>query len=159
MNRNFFKHDGERINDIVEYINSYRKLYPGYLYKIYVGCDSQVNTKHTMYSVAIGIHRVGHGVHILHTKEIDKRYRPDKASLFVRLWGEVERIAETAMYLRDNGIDVDDIDTHIDTNGCSDFASNIIYNSAMGYLKSLGFDVKGKPDAFCATYAANRYCR
>jgi predicted RNase H-related nuclease YkuK (DUF458 family) len=83
----------------------------------------------------------------------------DKGGIFKRLWNEVERIVETALFLSENGINIDDIGTHVDANVKKQYASNMIYDSAIGYLNSLGFKVEGKPYAWAATYAANRYCR
>ena len=164
MNRRFIKHDGTKIPDVLDYMKNYMKDANGQIkYDIFVGCDSQVNNKNTMYSVVIGIHKIvdgiGHGVHIIHTREKDIKMGEDRGGIFKRLWNEVERIVETALFLADNGIDIKDIGTHVDANVKKQFASNMIYDSAIGYLNSLGFKVEGKPYAWAATYAANRYCR
>jgi len=164
MNRRFVKHDGTKIPDVLDYMKNYMKDANGQIkYDIFVGCDSQVNNKNTMYSVVIGIHKIvdgiGRGVHIIHTREKDIKMGEDRGGIFKRLWNEVERIVETALFLADNGIDIKDIGTHVDANVKKQFASNMIYDSAIGYLNSLGFKVEGKPYAWAATYAANRYCR
>ena len=164
MNRRFIKHDGTKIPDVLDYMKNYMKDANGQIkYDIFVGCDSQVNNKNTMYSVVIGIHKIvdgiGRGVHIIHTREKDIKMGEDRGGIFKRLWNEVERIVETALFLADNGIDIKDIGTHVDANVKKQFASNMIYDSAIGYLNSLGFKVEGKPYAWAATYAANRYCR
>jgi len=164
MNRRFVKHDGTKIPDVLDYMKNYMKDANGQIkYDIFVGCDSQVNNKNTMYSVVIGIHKIvdgiGRGVHIIHTREKDIKMGEDRGGIFKRLWNEVERIVETALFLADNGVDIKDIGTHVDANVKKQFASNMIYDSAIGYLNSLGFKVEGKPYAWAATYAANRYCR
>ena len=191
MKRQFIKHDGTKIPDVLDYMKYYMSDSNGQIkYEIFVGCDSQVNNKHTMYSVVIGMHKIvddiGRGVHIIHTRERDVKLGEDKGSIFKRLWNEVERIVETALFLSDNGIRIDDIGTHVDANIKKQYASNMIYDSAIGYLNSLkitcyecdgsgyvgkkecpkcegkgvvGFKVEGKPYAWAATYAANRYCR
>lgn len=192
MDRQFRKHDGTKIDNVIEYMKKYMSDSNGQIsYEIFVGCDSQVNNRNTIYSVVIGIHRIvdgiGRGVHIIHTREKDKKLGEDKGGIFKRLWNEVERIVETALYLADNEIDVNDIGTHVDANFKQQYASNMIYDSAISYLNSLkfecrecngygyiennivcskcngegiiGFKVEGKPYAWAATYAANRYCR
>lgn len=163
MNREFMNHQKKKVGDLVEYVNKYMAKNDRAKYEIYVGCDSQVNSKHTIYSVVVGIHTIiddiGRGVHIIHTREKDKKFGKDRGSLFTRLWGEVSRIVETAIYLKENGIEIDDIGTHVDANYKKQHASNMIYDSAIGWLRGEGFDVKGKPEAWAATYAANRYCR
>lgn len=164
MNRQFVKHDGTKIKDVLDYMKEYMSDANGQItYEIFVGCDSQVNNRHTIYSIVIGMHRVvdgvGRGVHIIHTRERDQKLGEDKGGIFKRLWNEVERIVETALFLSENGINIDDIGTHVDANVKKQYASNMIYDSAIGYLNSLGFKVEGKPYAWAATYAANRYCR
>jgi predicted RNase H-related nuclease YkuK (DUF458 family) len=160
----FKNHQGEKIKDIILYLNDYMKYKNGRTkYKIYIGCDSQVNRHYTIYSVVIGIHTImdgiGRGVHIIHTREKDVKTNESRGGIFKRLWGEVERIVEIALFLQENGFNIDDIGTHVDANKDNQYASNMIYDSAMGWLRSMGFDVKGKPEAWAATYAANKYCR
>ena len=164
MDRVFMKHNKEKIFNVVKYMTDYMNDTNGQIsYEIFVGCDSQVNNRNTIYSVVIGIHKIidgiGRGVHIIHTREIDKKVGEDRGGIFKRLWSEVERIVETALFLSENGINIDDIGTHVDANVKKQYASNMIYDSAIGYLNSLGFKVEGKPYAWAATYAANRYCR
>ena len=159
----FKNHKGDNVGNVVSYLKNYMKYKHNTRYDIFIGCDSQVNRNNTVYSVVIGIHTIvdgiGRGVHIVHTREKDRKYNEDRGAIFKRLWSEVTRIVETAMYLRENGIETKDIGTHIDANVKKEFASNMIYDSAIGYLNSLGFKVEGKPYAWAATYAANRYCR
>ena len=164
MDKKFKKHDGTEVGNIIEYITDYMDDADNRIkYDIFIGCDSQVNRYSTIYSVVIGIHTIidgiGRGVHIIHTREKDKRFKETRSDIFKRLQGEIERIVETALYLRDHGIDTTDIGTHVDANGNKKFASNMIYNYAINYLTSLGFKVEGKPYAWAATYAANTYCR
>lgn len=164
MERQFKKHDGTKIENVIEYMKKYMNDSNGKTkYEIFVGCDSQVGNRHTIYSVVIGIHKIvdgiGKGVHIIHTRELGIKFGEDKGGIFKRLWNEVERIVETALFLSDNGIDIKDIGTHVDANYKKQHASNMIYDSAIGYLNSHGFRVEGKPYAWAATYAANRYCR
>lgn len=164
MKRIFMNNNKKKVGDVAEYLKEYTKDKNHRIqYKIYVGCDSQVGSKHTVYSVVVGIHKIvdgiGRGVHIIHTRENSEKTDESRGGIFKRLWGEVERIVETALYLQEKGFKVDDIGTHVDANVKKEHASNMIYDSAMGWLKSMGFDVKGKPEAWAATYAANRWCR
>lgn len=158
----FKNHSGKKIDDIAGYIKEYTNDSNEIIkYQIYVGCDSQVSNSNTIYSTVIGIHRivggVGRGVHIIHTREKTLKLNESRGAIFKRLWGEVERIVEVVTFLQDNGID--NIETHVDANSNKQYVSNAIYDSAMGWLKSMGFEVNAKPDAWAATYAANKYCR
>jgi len=160
----FMNHQRKKVGELGKYLKNYMVNENNRTkYKLYVGCDSQVNSRHTIYSVVVGIHKVvdglGRGVHIIHTREFDIKLGEDRGGIFKRLWNEVERIVETALYLQDNGFNVDDIGTHVDANVKKEYASNMVYDSAMGWLRSMGFDVKGKPEAWAATYAANYYVK
>ncbi len=161
MKRIFKNHKGEPIEDIISYINEYKKVTYNVSYEIFIGCDSQVNKTSTMYSVVIGIHKmiggVGRGVHLIHTRERDKKLGEAKSEIYKRLWSEVERILETAVYLQEH--DISDIEIHIDANGSKKYKSNMIYDSSLGMFSGMGFRVNAKPEAWAATYAANRYCR
>jgi len=159
MNRIFMTHNKIKIDNIIQYLYTYIGQYD---YDIYIGCDSQVKKYSTDYSVVICVRRyidgIGRGVHVLHTIEKEKRYVRSKGSIFMRLWLEVEKTAETALFLKANGFT--NLEIHIDANPKSAYESNKIHNSAIGYLKSLGFkNVFAKPDSFSATYASNFYVR
>ena len=51
------------------------------------------------------------------------------------------------------------ISVHFDYNSNKDFISNQLYEAAIGYAKSYGFDAMGKPFAPAASYAADKQCR
>lgn len=167
--RIFMNHQKKKIPDVIEYIREYFKEFDEY--EIYVGCDSQVNRRHTVYSVAIGLRRIiggiGHGVHVIHTREYEDLKSSEVGDIVERLWEEVIRVGEVAMLLRENDFDVSVVEPHVDANGKkftggsrNENYSNKIYSQALGYLRGLGFDnAKGKPEAFAATYAAGRYCK
>jgi len=161
--RLFYTQSGKKISDLAKYIREYMEKDNTAQYEIYVGCDSQVNRIYTIYSVAVGIRRVtdgvGRGVHVIHTREKERKYDESRGGIFTRLWKEVEKLAEVSEYLRDNGFDVTEFEAHVDANENEKFASNMIKDSAIGYLRGRGFNVQIKPNAFAATYAANRYAR
>lgn len=73
--------------------------------------------------------------------------------MWTRLWHEVEltRLIAEEVSKTTNKI----VEVHLDLNPDVEYASNKLFNAAVGYLKSLQFDVYAKPDSFVATAAAD----
>jgi predicted RNase H-related nuclease YkuK (DUF458 family) len=51
-----------------------------------------------------------------------------------------------------------DLEVHADINTNPRFESNVALNEAMGYILSMGFAFKAKPQAFASSCCANRLC-
>jgi predicted RNase H-related nuclease YkuK (DUF458 family) len=49
-----------------------------------------------------------------------------------------------------------DLEVHADINTSPQFKSNSALHEAMGYILSMGFVFKAKPDAFASSYCANK---
>jgi len=49
-----------------------------------------------------------------------------------------------------------DLEVHADINTNPSFKSNTALSEAMGYILSMGFVFKAKPDAFASSYCANK---
>jgi predicted RNase H-related nuclease YkuK (DUF458 family) len=119
---------------------------------IYVGCDSQ-NERYTTYAVVIVLHNPGKGGHVLYAKDIVNRI-PDR---FIRLWNEVEYSLQTAVILSENGIDPNYID--LDLNPDPKYKSNQVLRAALGYIESMGYTPRCKPEAMVASYVADAICK
>jgi predicted RNase H-related nuclease YkuK (DUF458 family) len=119
---------------------------------IYVGCDSQ-NERYTTYAVVIVLHNSGKGGHVLYAKDIVNRI-PDR---FTRLWNEVEYSLQTAMILSENGIEPNYID--LDLNPDPKYKSNQVLRAALGYIESMGYTPRCKPEAMVASYVADAICK
>jgi len=119
---------------------------------IYVGCDSQ-NERYTTYAVVIVLHNPGKGGHVLYAKDIVNRI-PDR---FIRLWNEVEYSLQTAVILSENGIDPNYID--LDLNPDPKYKSNQVLRAALGYIESMGYTPRCKPEAMIASYVADAICK
>jgi predicted RNase H-related nuclease YkuK (DUF458 family) len=59
----------------------------------------------------------------------------------------------TALYLRENGIEIDTID--LDYNVDPAHRSNKLVAAAVGYIESLNFNARIKPELLPAAYAAD----
>lgn len=136
--------------DLVEYLKSYIKQVGKENVKLYIGCDSQNKSEWTNYATTIVIHIGSTGCHVLYQKE---RVRPRVEDFWTRLWKEVERSVEVALYLQENGIEVDNID--LDLNADPNMRSNKLVAAARGYVESLGIKANIKPDLLPAICAAD----
>ncbi len=78
-------------------------------------------------------------------------------SIKERMLNEVQRSIETAYSLCDL-LDLYDVDleVHADINTNPNFKSNQALHEAMGYILSMGFVFKAKPEAFASSYCANK---
>ena len=123
--------------------------------KVYVGCDSKDHKTHVDFVTVVCIHvDCRHGTKIFYEKRRIKK----RIYLHDRLWQEVILSGETAMeiapFVGKRGLEV-----HLDLNPNRKYKSNSILKDALAYVQSLGFDVKEKPEAHSASYAADHYLR
>ena len=134
--------------DVATYVKKYCELYKGHDLRLYLGCDSQ-NRLHTTYATTLVFNVAATGCHVIYKKEVV----PIISDMWTRLWGEAERSVDTALYLRQNGVEIDTID--LDYNVDPKFKSNKLVTAAVGYVESLGFKTRIKPDLLPAVYAAD----
>lgn len=124
--------------------------------QLYVGSDSQVFKRATVFATVIVLHYGRTGAHVLFSKR--KRdhmpgHRVDSRN--ERLWLEVEDSLEVANFLRDSGFPAPDY-VDIDLNPDERYGSNTMLRAAMGYVEANGYDARCKPDAFAASAMADR---
>jgi predicted RNase H-related nuclease YkuK (DUF458 family) len=118
--------------------------------KIHVGSDSQNYSKNTVYATTVVFRYENNGAHVIYHKET----MPKVMDMWTRLWGELQRSIDVAGYLRfECDIPIEQID--LDFNSNPDYASNKVFQAAVGYVQSLGYVAKSKPDILMATWAAN----
>lgn len=147
----FIKMETEQKIVLRNYMASYCKANPNT--EIYVGCDSQNFSTHTVYVSTVLFRYPQSGAHVLYRKEKVEKI----TAIWPRLWGELERSIELASYIQEHcGLDVKQID--LDFNKNPKFPSNSVYKAAIGYAESMGFCTKAKPDLLFATSAANFLC-
>jgi predicted RNase H-related nuclease YkuK (DUF458 family) len=89
---------------------------------------------------------------------IENTRTKDKMSIKERMITEVAKSIEIAYLLCDmldrHGVA---LEVHADINTDSRFKSNTALNEAMGYIKSMGYVFKAKPDAFASSSCADRF--
>jgi len=145
----FKKLTDNRSFELSEYVINYLKENKDNDIKIYLGCDSQNRGEFTTYATTLVFHIETSGCHVIYKKE----KVPIIKDMWTRLWDEAERSIDTAIYLRNNGIEIDTID--LDYNTDVSHKSNKLVAAAVGYVQSLGFTARVKPDLLPAVYAAD----
>ena len=130
--------------------------------KIYLGCDSERVRKNGIwyadYAIVLVVHKGGNnGCKIFGDiiRERDYDQKKDKPAL--RLMTEVYKVS--AFYLENlEFLESYDTEIHIDINPDEQFGSSCVLSQAIGYIKGVcQIEPKVKPEAFCASYAADRF--
>jgi len=136
--------------ELAEYLKEYIDQVGADNVRLYIGCDSQNKSEWTSYATTVVLHIGTTGCHVLYQRE---RVRPRINDFWTRLWKEVERSVEVALYLQENGIEVDNID--LDLNDDPNMRSNKLVAAAKGYVESLGIKARIKPELLPAIHAAD----
>ncbi len=121
--------------------------------EVHIGSDSQNLGERTTYVTTVVFRFPGRGAHVVYCRE----RIPVIRDMWTKLWGELERSIELADFFKDElGIKVTQID--LDYNTDPQYPSNKVLNAASGYVQSLGYNAKAKPDLLMAVWAANVLC-
>ena len=150
------KFDGQRIElpiqDAVEK-TIIREKELGIKLKVCIGSDSQVRGGCVEYATVIVFLREKKGGFMFIQNSRENR----KMSLRERMIFEVSKSIEVAYALCDL-LDKHNVEleVHADINTDPHFESNIALKEAMGYILSMGFEFKAKPDAFASSSCADK---
>ena len=148
--------DGQRIElpikDAVEK-TIIREKEMGHKLKVCIGSDSQVRGGSVEYATVIVFLREKKGGFMFIQNSRENR----KMSLRERMIFEVSKSIEVAYALCDL-LDTHDValEVHADINTDPLFESNTALKEAMGYILSMGFVFKAKPDAFASSSCADK---
>ena len=121
--------------------------------KVCIGTDSQVKGKQTYFATVI--------VFVREKKGGFMYIQQDRSSVSMtikeRMLAEVQRSIEVAYALCPMLETYDiDLEVHADSNTNPMFKSNQALHDAMGYILSMGFVFKAKPEAFASSACANK---
>ncbi|SMD07519.1 ribonuclease H-like YkuK family protein [Pedobacter nyackensis] len=153
---NWKKFSGEIIHaPILEEVENaiIRETDNGYKLKVCIGTDSQVKGAHTDFATVIVLLREHHGGFMY----IHQEKTTQQMSIKERMLVEVQKSIETAYSICDL-LDLYNVDleVHADINTSPMFKSNKALNEAMGYILSMGFIFKAKPEAFASSTCADK---
>lgn len=121
--------------------------------KVCIGSDSQVYGPITEFDTVIVFLREGRGGFMFIANERSNQ----RMTLKERLLYEVSR-SITVAYALCELLDTYDVDleVHADINTNPGFQSNTALQEAMGYILSMGFVFRAKPDSFASSSCANK---
>ncbi|MES2653824.1 MAG: ribonuclease H-like YkuK family protein [Bacteroidota bacterium] len=130
-----------------------RETQSGYKLKVCIGTDSQVKGALTDFATVIVLLREHHGGFMYISQDKTTQQMGIKERMLV----EVQKSIETAYSICDL-LDLYDVDleVHADINTNPMFKSNKALNEAMGYILSMGFIFKAKPEAFASSTCADK---
>jgi predicted RNase H-related nuclease YkuK (DUF458 family) len=153
---NWKKFNGEVIQSpIISEVESAieREYLQGNKLKVCIGTDSQVKGSIIDFATVIVFLREKKGGFMY----IYQEQSSIKMSIKERMLAEVQKSIECA-YLLCNLLDLYDVglEVHADINTNPNFKSNQALHEAMGYILSMGFVFKAKPDAFASSTCANK---
>ncbi|TXB68841.1 ribonuclease H-like YkuK family protein [Phaeodactylibacter luteus] len=150
------KLNGERIDlPIKEAVEQtiLREKASGHRLKVCIGSDSQVRGAHIEFATVIVFLREKKGgfMYIHNSRE------RKGMGLKERMITEVAKSVETAYALCDL-LDKHNVEleVHADINTDPEFQSNVALKEAMGYILSMGFVFKAKPNAFASSSCADK---
>ena len=150
------KFDGQLIaapvkNEVEKAIKREAEL--GNQLKVCIGSDSQVRNKIIEFATVIVFLREQKGGFMF----IRNNKIKAKMSIKERMLTEVAQSIEVAYDLCDllDKFNID-LEVHADINTNPKFKSNSALSEAMGYILSMGFAFKAKPDAFASSSCANK---
>ena len=149
--RKFTVMGGRLKHDVCDYITAMTQESE---VEVHVGCDSQNHKRHTVYVTTVVFRFPNNGAHVIYRRE----RVPKILDMWTKLWGETERSVELANFiLEECNLRVHQID--LDFNSDSQYASHKLVSASSGYITSLGFNSKVKPDLLMAAWAANVLCQ
>ncbi len=130
-----------------------RETAAGHKLKVCIGTDSQVIGEEVHFATVIVFLREKRGGFMFISNERTLR----KMSIRERMILEVGRSVEVAYSLCEL-LDLYDValEVHADINTDPSFESNTALKEAMGYILSMGFVFKAKPDAFASSSCADK---
>ena len=130
-----------------------RETSAGHRLKVCIGSDSQVRNGVVEFAtVIVFLREKKGGFMFIHNSKMEKRM-----GLKERMILEVAKSVEIAYHLCDL-LDLYDVEleVHADINTDSSFQSNTELKKAMGYILSMGFVFKAKPEAFASSSCADK---
>ncbi len=124
--------------------------------QIIIGSDSMLTSEKIIFVNAVCL--IGknspHHCKFFYNRYIEKDQ--SNKNLMVRLLNETMTSLKIAEEIKLNNQNAD-IEIHIDVNNSSKFLSNKYASSIIGYITGSGYKYKIKPDAFAASWLADKY--
>lgn len=125
-------------------------------YRIVIGSDSQPkNNNEVDFVVALVLHRVGSGAIYFWKRFVKKEPMAIKQRIFAEASYSLDFAYQFLEGFKGNGISNYDVEIHIDIGNHG--PTRELINEVTGMVRSCGFAVKTKPDAYGASTVADRH--
>jgi uncharacterized protein len=130
-----------------------RETKAGYKLKVCIGSDSQVYGKHTEFATVIAFVRQSCGGFMYILQERSTQTMTIKERMLSEVAKSIDIAYQLCPLLEQYKVE---LEVHADINTSPQFKSNSALSDAMGYILSMGFVFKAKPEAFASSYCANK---
>jgi predicted RNase H-related nuclease YkuK (DUF458 family) len=130
-----------------------RETKAGNKLKVCIGTDSQVYGERTEFATVIVFVRGGRGGFMFIHTDRTKRQMSIKERMLLEVGKSIEIAYELCRLLDQYHVE---LEVHADINTSPQFKSNTALHEAMGYILSMGFVFKAKPEAFASSCCANK---
>lgn len=130
-----------------------RETNAGNRLKVCIGTDSQVYGLETDFATVIVFLREGKGGFMFIHTDRSKQKMSIKERMLIEVSKSIEIAYAICPLLDKYRVE---LEVHADINTSPMFKSNTALHEAMGYILSMGFVFKAKPEAFASSYCANK---
>jgi uncharacterized protein len=130
-----------------------RETAEGYKLKVCIGTDSQVFSEEVHFATVIVFLREKRGGFMYISNDRMTRKMSTKERMILEVARSVEVAYSLCELLDQFKIE---LEVHADINTDPAFESNVALKEAMGYIMSMGFVFKAKPDAFASSSCADK---
>ncbi len=131
-----------------------REIEAGNRLKVCIGTDSAVRSDGVEFATVIVFLREKKGGFMFIRSLQEKRIMGLRERMILEVAQSVEIAYELCPLLDTHHIE---LEVHADINTDPHFESNIALREAMGYIKSMGFIFRAKPDAFASSSCADKF--
>jgi predicted RNase H-related nuclease YkuK (DUF458 family) len=148
--------NGRKVN-LIQVIKALVSDDPIYERIVHIGTDGQRRRKRpgVSYVTVVAVHNKGKGATGFYTRKTSNIPVSLREKLFQETWNSLE----VALALESVVPRRDQILVHVDANPNSRWASSRYYKQLAGMVEGNGFRYILKPDAWCASHAADHYVK
>lgn len=145
------------LEQMMEEIQTYVREDPESDYKVMIGTDSMTRNLETVFVTAIIIQRMGRGALFYYTKHYHRAMR----DLRYRIYRETEYSLSCVDLLKENGFFqmVTDLPMEIHLDVGQQGETRKVIQEVVGWVTSVGYEAKIKPESYAASAVADRFTR
>lgn len=145
------------LESVLIQIRDYMQEMPNAEYKVVIGTDSQTRTYETIFVTAIIIQRIGKGALFFYTKNRHKAIK----DLRYRIYQETEYSLKCVELFKQHGffsfIQHLPMEIHLDVGQQGD--TRKLIQEVVGWVTSIGYQAKIKPESYAASAVADRFTK